>query len=130
MVPGIEGVSLPFIPAGGADALRRQSGFPVGPAPKTSFDKVFADELDRLKFSGHAQSRMVSRDISIDEAEMQKLDTAVDAAAGKGARETLVLMPDKAFIVDVGSKTVITAMSREAADMKVITNIDSAVLLQ
>jgi flagellar operon protein len=126
-VPDIDGVSLPFLPAGGVEQLRRPPAMPGSKEPATPFDEVFKEELGRVKFSGHAQSRLVGRDISIDEADMQKLDSAISAAGEKGAKETLVLMPEKAFIVSIPNKTVITALNREAMDMNIVTNIDSAV---
>src|SRR5258708_7445968 len=59
-----------------------------------------------LKFSAHAQTRMQSRQIPWGPAEMERLEGAVKRAAGKGARESLVLLDQTALVVSVPNKTV------------------------
>ena len=71
---------------------------------------------------------MISRDINLSDAEMQKLESAVDRAEQKGAKESLILFENKAFIVSIPNKTVITAVDREHLNSNVITDIDSAVI--
>jgi flagellar operon protein len=78
-----------------------------------------------VQFSQHAKKRLSSRGIEIDGPEMQRLNDAVDQLAERGARESLVLMDDRAYVVGVPKRTVITAMSREEALGNVFTNIDS-----
>lgn len=123
------GISLPFLPAGGTEALK-QTKKPFGEiaAPKTSFDEVFAEELSKIKFSGHAQSRMISRELDLNENEMLRLENAVEKAEMKGANESLIMLEDKAFIVSIKNKTVITALDRSQMQDNVVTNIDSAVI--
>ena len=82
---------------------------------------------EALKFSAHAQTRMQSRHISWGPAEMERLEGAVQRAAGKGARESLVLMDQTALVVSVPNKTVITVVDRDQLKQNVFTNIDSAV---
>jgi flagellar operon protein len=82
-----------------------------------------------VKFSQHAIERMTSRGISFKPEEMMKLNDAVDRAAKKGSRESLVLMGDNALIVSVKNRTVVTAMDREAMKENIFTNIDSTVIL-
>ena len=82
-----------------------------------------------LKFSAHAESRIKSRNISMDSELKEKLNRAVSNVAAKGGRNTVVLTNDSAFIVNVQSRTVVTAMDREAMDENVITNIDSATII-
>ena len=60
---------------------------------------------------------------------MEKLGEAIDKAAKKGAKETLVMAGDSAFIVSVKNRTVITAMDATAMKENVFTNIDSTVLI-
>ena len=81
-----------------------------------------------LKFSAHATKRLELRQIPLGPEQISKLAAAVDRAAAKGARESLVLMQDVAFIVSVPNRTVITAMSGENMKENVFTNIDSAVI--
>ena len=82
-----------------------------------------------LKFSQHALDRMSSRGISFKPEDLARLNDAVDKAAKKGSKETLLLMGDNALIVSVKNKTVVTTMDREAMKENVFTNIDSTVIL-
>ncbi|MDN5293735.1 MAG: hypothetical protein PWQ91_944 [Eubacteriales bacterium] len=83
----------------------------------------------QLKFSQHALERIRQRGIEITPAEMEKILAGVEKAAQKGAKESLLLMPDKAFIVSIKNRTVITAVDAAGMKENVFTNIDSAVLL-
>ncbi len=82
-----------------------------------------------LKFSQHALDRMNSRGIAFKPEDLARLNEAVDKAAKKGSKETLLLMGDNALIVSVKNKTVVTTMDREAMKENVFTNIDSTVIL-
>lgn len=99
---------------------------------KNNFDK-FSDclkkELSELKFSKHAQKRMISRKINLTEIEVDKMDKAVKTAESKGVKETLIIMNSMAFIVNVPSKTVVTAFDNNALKENVFTNIDGAVII-
>jgi flagellar operon protein len=57
-----------------------------------------------------------------------KLEKAVAGAASKGSRDSLILMKNLAFIVNIPNRTVITAMDGENMKENVFTNIDSAVI--
>ncbi len=127
-MPEINGVSVPFLPAGGVDGLSRKPSQTLKGTGSVPFEDVFREELGKVKFSGHAKTRMTGRDIALSDTEMTRLESAVDKATEKGAKESLVLYPDKAFIVSVPNRTVITAMDRQQLDNGVITNIDSAVM--
>lgn len=82
-----------------------------------------------LKFSSHAIDRIRSRGIQLGPEKMQKMEQAIDKAAQKGAKETLVMSGDSAFIVSVKNRTVITAVDTNAMKENVFTNIDSTVLI-
>jgi flagellar operon protein len=86
-------------------------------------------KTEGLRFSQHALERMANRGIAFKPEDMAKLNEAVDKAAKKGSRESLVLMGDNAFIVSVKNKTVVTAMDREGMKENVFTNIDSTVIV-
>lgn len=126
-MPELSGINIPFVPAGGVRELNR----PQPTTPQTSsgvnFNDIFQEELQKLKFSGHAKTRMQTREITISDAEMLRLESAVNKANSKGANESLVIMDEKAFIVSVANKTVITAMDKSQLEQDVITNIDSVV---
>jgi flagellar operon protein len=130
-MPQLNGISVPFVPAGGVDELKRKHA-PGGlqrQQPQTSFKELFEHEVDKLKFSAHAQTRLNSREIDLSPEDMQKLEAAVQRAEAKGAKESLIMMRDKdmAFIVSIRNKTVITAMQNDQMKDNVFTNIDSAV---
>jgi flagellar operon protein len=122
----INGVSVPFLPVGGVDRLQQRQG--IEPASERSFEDVLINEVKDLKFSKHAQQRLESRDIQLNQADMEKLQTAVERADEKGAKESLVLLRDLAFVVSVRNRTIVTAMNGDALKDNVFTNIDSAVV--
>ena len=82
-----------------------------------------------LKFSAHALNRIRDRSIPMGQEQLQKLEKAVDTAAAKGAKDSLILSSDAAFIVSVKNKTVVTVLDRNAMNGNVFTNIDSTVLI-
>jgi len=81
-----------------------------------------------LRFSGHAQTRLQSRNISLTGSQMDRLQGAVQKAAGKGSRDALVLMDDLAMVVSVTNRTVVTVVDKDNLKQNVFTNIDSAVI--
>lgn len=94
------------------------------------FSRILEQELSGVKFSQHALQRLESRNIKLNTNDMAKLNSAVDKAAQKGSKESLVLMNnDLALIVSVKNKTVITAMDGASIKDNVFTNIDSAVIV-
>lgn len=94
-----------------------------------SFEQVLSKEINGIKFSQHALQRLQSRNISLNQAELSKLNSAVEKAAQKGAKESLILMDNLALVVSVKNKTVITAMDGATIKDNVFTNIDSAVIV-
>ncbi len=92
------------------------------------FSRMVQRKVGALKFSAHAQTRIESRNITVTNEMMSKLDKAVNGAAEKGSRDTLVLLSDLAFIVNIPNKTVVTAMEGESITDNVFTNIDSTVI--
>jgi flagellar operon protein len=87
----------------------------------------FAEILD-LKFSKHAQNRLQARQITLDDAGLARLAAAVDKVEKRGGQESLVLMDDLAFIVNVPERMVVTAMDANKRGEGVFTQIDSVVL--
>ncbi|HWR05341.1 TIGR02530 family flagellar biosynthesis protein [Sporomusa sp.] len=95
-----------------------------------SFNQILEQEIAGVKFSQHALQRLNSRKIQLDSSQLSKLNQAVDKAAQKGAKESLILMSDNlAFVVSVKNKTVITAIDGASIKDNVFTNIDSAVII-
>lgn len=119
------------------ERIRRQQGptAPVGtdraqgPSFRQVLDEQLASAEGTIKFSAHAQQRIEHRGIPFGPNDVSNLINAVDRAAEKGSKESLVLMDDKAFVVSVPNKTVITAVDRGGMKENVFTNIDSTVLI-
>ncbi|NOZ06833.1 MAG: hypothetical protein GXP41_10890 [Chloroflexi bacterium] len=111
----------PAVPAGQA----------AGKAGASSFDHYLqqaAQHPTSVQFSGHAQRRMAMRGIQLAPADVQRIEQAVDKAAAKGSRDSLVLMDDLALIVDIKNRTVVTAVDGNNRKEGIFTNIDSVVL--
>lgn len=102
------------------------------PGTATLESNHFQQVLDQkfLKFSQHAEMRLSQRGIRIQPEQLNKLEEAVQKAAGRGAEDTLLLMNNLAFIVNVKSSTVVTAMDQQTLKDHVFTQIDSAVVVQ
>ena len=103
----------------------------VGPKPLTgpSFSQVLQEADTKLKLSAHAQQRLASRSISLNQQDWDKINQGVERAAAKGAREALVLTDKAALVVSVKNRTVITAVDPASMKENVFTNIDSAVIV-
>ena len=121
----INGVKVPFVPLGGPEGIKKS---PVELPDERSFDVVFQKELREIKFSKHAQERLETRNIQLDENDLSQIGRAVDKAEAKGANDSLVLLRDMAFIVSIKNRVVVTAIDNEAMHENVFTNIDSAVI--
>lgn len=90
----------------------------------------FADTLaqvESLRFSNHAQKRLDDRAISLPEDGIQRLNEAVEKAKARGGKESLILMDDLAFIVNVKDRVVVTTMDAKQRGEGVFTQIDSVV---
>ncbi len=124
-----EGIGFPPGPIGPVGPQGPKPGTPVTRSTGPAFGDVFDAKNRELKISAHAQARLKSRGIELNEARMAKLTEAVDRAASKGAKESLVLMEDLAVIVSVKNRTVITAVDGASLKENVFTNIDSAVIV-
>ncbi|MEQ1572037.1 MAG: flagellar protein [Myxococcota bacterium] len=110
--------------AGFATSLERL----LDPAPPTPKPPEGEPGDGGIKFSRHAAARLRSRNVVVGGPELAALGHAVDRLQERGARESLVLLGDNAFVVGVPTRTVITAMPRSEALGTVFTNIDSTYL--
>lgn len=96
------------------------------------FDSVLKQKLaenDEIKFSKHAELRLQSRNINLTQAQKDKIKDAVTKAESKGVKDSLVLMDNLAFVVNVKNRTVITAANSNELKENVFTNIDGAVIV-
>lgn len=103
----------------------------VDKSKNADFDRIFENQLkeQEIKFSRHAAQRLEERNIEISQAVRDKVGKAIDLASDKGIKDSLILTDNVAFVVNVNSKTVVTAIDKESLDEKVFTNIDGAVYL-
>lgn len=100
----------------------------AGSADGSMFSKLLQDKIGNVRFSAHAATRMKSRNIDMTPEMAGKLQKAVDGAAAKGARDSLILLKDYAFIVNIPNRMVVTAMDGDNLKDNIFTNIDSAVV--
>jgi flagellar operon protein len=95
-----------------------------------NFDSILQDKIkqdERLKFSKHAELRLQTRNIQLTDLQKEKITEAVNKAQSKGVKDSLVIMDNLAFVVNVKSRTVITAVNSGELKENVFTNIDGAV---
>lgn len=99
-----------------------------------SFKEIFENksaEVSRaeLKFSKHAAGRLQDRNISLTSSQLERLNDGARKAEEKGIKDSLVIVDDLAFIVNVPNSTVITAMDSTETNDNVFTNINGAVIM-
>ncbi len=85
------------------------------------------NETGELKFSRHANERLASRNIDLTDDQLERLEIGTKRAGEKGINESLVMVDNLAFIVNVKNNTVITAVND--GEDKIFTNIDGAVIM-
>lgn len=103
------------------------------PGVGVSFGDMLQEQLQKnagLQFSKHAQERIEKRGVQVTSTLMDSLNTAVEKARAKGAKDVVIIGENEAFIVNVPNNIVVTAM--QGTDMKenIFTNIDSAMILK
>ena len=118
----INGIRVPFVPIEPANDLSSKK------LQQTSeFGSIFKEELDKVKFSNHALKRLESRNIQLSEANINKIQDAVQKAELKGAKDSLIMVDETAYVVNIPNRTVVTAMDLHGAQENIFTNIDSVV---
>ena len=81
-----------------------------------------------LRFSKHALGRLSDRNIELKTEQLERLNDGARKAGQKGIRDSLVIVDQLAFIVNVPNQTVVTAMDSTATDENIFTNINGAVI--
>lgn len=107
---------------------------PTGPGRQAAragegFARLLEERLEELWISQHARQRLESSKVKMTEDDWERVRRAVDKAASKGARESLVLMDNLALVISVKNRTVITAVDDYRMKENIFTNIDSAVII-
>ncbi|MBM7708062.1 TIGR02530 family flagellar biosynthesis protein [Enterococcus lemanii] len=88
------------------------------------FKDSLATKTQELKVSNHAQKRLISRDLHLQQEDYQQLNQAIDELKDKGSKESLLVYKEIGLIANIQNRTIITAMDME--ELHTITNIDSA----
>jgi len=97
-------------------------------APATAFRELFENQItEPLQFSKHASLRLNDRNIRLTGEQIERVTDGVGRASEKGIRDSLVLVDDVALVVNVKSRTVITAIPQMQEN--VFSNIDGAVIV-
>mgnify|MGYP004470235775 FL=1 len=103
---------------------------------KTTDGKSFQEILEsaqsssrEVRFSKHAAQRLSNRNIELTQNQKERLQAGTAKASQKGIRESLVLVDQLAFIVNIPNNTVVTAMQQNETDENIFTNIDSTVIM-
>ena len=97
-----------------------------------SFGQIFTQksiEENGLKFSKHASFRLNDRGIEMTQSQVSRLNEGARKAAEKGIKDSLVLVDDMAFIVNIPNQTVVTAMDSTETIENVFTHINGAVIM-
>lgn len=100
-----------------------------------SFHEIFNQKVatgdytsQDVKFSKHANQRLESRNINLSDEQMSRLNQGISKARDKSINESLVMMDNLAFIVNIKNNTVVTALESNE-ESNVFTNIDGAVIV-
>ena len=84
---------------------------------------------DEVKVSAHAAARLSQRGIHLGDKEMDQVRAGLDVARSKGIKSSLVVVSNAALVVNVGSRTVVTALPHRDLEDAAFTNIDGAVFV-
>ncbi len=80
--------------------------------------------------TGHARQRLAGRGIDLSPDDLRSMEAGLARARDKGARESLFLLREFGFIVNIPSRTVVTALDTQELRERVFTNIDSTLILE
>lgn len=97
-----------------------------------SFQEVLQKKVEtdnNLRFSKHASVRLQQRGIDLTDGQLERLMDGTRKAGQKGIKDSLVIVDELAFIVNVPNSTVVTAMDSKDAVDNIFTNIDGAVIM-
>lgn len=113
------------------ELVRNNSSVKIQTQNRVPGAKSFQEILDSVRnnelvFSKHANERLLSRNIDLSDSQLERLQNGTRRAGEKGIKESLVVVDNLAFIVNVRNNTVITAVNEK--DDKIFTNIDGAVI--
>ncbi|WP_456443508.1 TIGR02530 family flagellar biosynthesis protein [Caldithrix abyssi] len=118
----------PLKPADSAAGIQKPDSAKTGVSFGTLLERQLG-ETNGLKFSAHAMKRMESRAVNLNELDLQRLQQGVQELEARGAQNSVILMDDRAFVVSVKNRTVVTAVDQIQNNQKIFTNIDSLAIV-
>lgn len=113
----------------GGTAANRSKATPASNA-NVNFDDLFnraltTPQTSPIRISAHAQKRLDERNIAMSPALENSLTNALKELSAKGAKDSLVITGEGAFLVNVPNRTMVTAMGLDEMRDGIVTNIDS-----
>jgi flagellar operon protein len=109
-------------------APRKQETTAANPNPAVNFRDILGKRMETpVHFSKHAALRLEDRNINLTGEQINRVADGIGKANEKGIRDSLVLVDDLALIVNIKSRTVITAISQMQEN--IFSNIDGAVIV-
>jgi flagellar operon protein len=98
---------------------------------KSDFKGILNETIKANKevnISNHALQRMTERGVRLNSKDIENLNTAINKLEEKGAKESLILYKDLAFIASITNRTIITSMNN--SEVSIVTNIDSTMIVK
>ena len=119
-------VSNPFIPnlSTVAQPARLRSVSAAETTKNETFKQIVEQKTREVNISNHAQKRLNSRNLSLEQADFHQLNQAMNELEEKGSKESLLVYKDIGLIANIQNRTIITAMDMH--ELHTVTNIDSA----
>lgn len=121
-------INFNFVP------LVRSPSKPVQTGPAKGVDSGFRQIFEQamgektLNISAHAEKRLQERNIALDPSTRKMLMETMDELSVKGAKDSLVITGNAAFVLNVPSRTLVTAMDLSENQNRIITQVDSVAL--
>jgi len=128
-IPGLggSGTVRPAEPV--ADSQQTPVIGPAGGVASAFRDALIAAGKDHdLQLSNHAVKRLEQRQIDLQDDQLERLRKAMDSLADRGGRQSLVMLDQVAYVVDIPSHTVVTAVQPGGDREAVFTQIDSVAI--
>ena len=129
----MDGLTNKFIPPARQNVVRearvKQNELQQAPAAG-NFQNALDNAINTrqpVHFSKHANMRLNNRQITLTGEQLSRVEAGLSRANEKGIKDSLVLVDDVALLVNVKSKTVITALNSNQEN--VFSNIDGAVIV-
>ncbi|MBR6329245.1 MAG: flagellar protein [Lachnospiraceae bacterium] len=124
MVPSIDQLADQYLNGKGVQGTKA--------GKSTEFSDILSvkqlETIETPRFSKHAVNRLSDRQLTLTDEQLDRLTEGAIKAGAKGINESLVLVDDLAFIVNIKNNTVVTALDSTRSDESVYTNIDGAVI--